>query len=81
MGLRIVDIKDMPNYNSVVRDNISSVSCGDVIICAYFAENTGGGSPIFVQYPSCKKHGAMNKVSKDGIWRCLSCGVGCYQVE
>ena len=22
--------------------------------------------------PSCKKHGAMNKVSPDGIWRCIS---------
>ena len=23
-------------------------------------------------YPHCKKHGAMNKVTKEGIWRCLS---------
>lgn len=22
--------------------------------------------------PHCKKHGAMNKVSKDGVWRCIS---------
>lgn len=22
--------------------------------------------------PHCKIHGAMNKVSKDGIWRCIS---------
>lgn len=22
--------------------------------------------------PHCKKHGAMNKITKDGIWRCIS---------
>lgn len=22
--------------------------------------------------PHCKKHGAMNKVDKEGIWRCIS---------
>ena len=22
--------------------------------------------------PNCRKHGAMNKVSVDGIWRCIS---------
>jgi len=31
-------------------------------------------------YPYCKKHGAMNKVSKDGIWRYLECHVGCKEV-
>ena len=32
-------------------------------------------------YPYCTSHGAMNKVSKDGIWRCLTCGVGAYEIE
>ena len=27
-------------------------------------------------YPSCSEHGAMNKVSKHGVWRCLMCHVG-----
>lgn len=27
-------------------------------------------------YPHCRKHGAMNLVSKHGIWRCLMCHVG-----
>ena len=22
--------------------------------------------------PHCKKHGAMNKITKDGFWRCIS---------
>jgi hypothetical protein len=22
--------------------------------------------------PHCKKHGAMNKITKDGVWRCIS---------
>lgn len=30
-------------------------------------------------YPICKQHGAMNKVSPYGIWRCLTCGEGCYE--
>ncbi len=29
-----------------------------------------------VIYPHCLVHGAMNKVSKYGIWRCLMCHVG-----
>lgn len=34
-------------------------------------------------YPSCIRHGAMNKVSPDGIWRCLAlgCNNGCYQLQ
>lgn len=29
-----------------------------------------------IGYPSCSQHGAMNKVSKNGMWRCLTCHVG-----
>ena len=28
------------------------------------------------KYPYCREHGAMNKVSKHGMWRCLMCHVG-----
>jgi hypothetical protein len=40
-----------------------------------------------IGYPNCKLHGAMNKVTKDGIWRCIStytktsdngCRAGCW---
>lgn len=27
-------------------------------------------------YPYCSEHGAMNKVSKHGLWRCLMCHIG-----
>ena len=29
--------------------------------------------------PHCKKHGAMNKITQDGFWRCLS--VTGYKLE
>lgn len=28
------------------------------------------------EYPYCSVHGAMNKVSKFGLWRCLECHIG-----
>ncbi len=28
------------------------------------------------QYPYCSEHGAMNMVSKFGLWRCLMCHIG-----
>ena len=28
------------------------------------------------EYPYCSEHGAMNKVSKHGMWRCLACHIG-----
>ena len=32
---------------------------------------------LFVnKYPYCSVHGAMNKVSKYGLWRCLTCHIG-----
>ncbi len=64
---KFVDIKDMPNYNPIVRDHVESVSKGEL--------------KILNGTPHCKKHGAMNKVSKDGIWRCLMCGVGCFELR
>ena len=27
---------------------------------------------IVNNYPHCKEHGAMNKMTQDGIWRCVS---------
>jgi len=32
---------------------------------------------IFINgYPHCSEHGAMNMVSKHGMWRCLTCHIG-----
>jgi hypothetical protein len=30
--------------------------------------------------PSCSRHGAMNKVTPEGIWRCLMCNEGAYEL-
>lgn len=27
-------------------------------------------------YPSCSKHGAMNRVASAPLWRCLNCNIG-----
>jgi hypothetical protein len=32
-------------------------------------------------YPYCQKHGAMNKVSPFGMWRCLTCHIGFDEVK
>ncbi len=67
----IVDIGDMPNYDPKVKDGIDSVSSGRVILKKY---KSG-------QYPHCIEHGAMLRVSIDGIWRCPTCRAGCYELE
>ena len=32
------------------------------------------------KYPYCSNHGAMLKVSKEGIWRCYLCHIGWDEV-
>ncbi len=27
-------------------------------------------------YPACSRHGAMNRVSRQQMWRCLECNIG-----
>jgi len=44
-------------------------------------EVSSGKIFLFNGYPYCKEHGAMNKVSKDGIWRCLMCHAGCLEIN
>lgn len=80
--MKIVDICKMPNYNPKVKDNANSVSEGRVQIRTIHLEGSGYGIDVLT-YPECVKHGAMNRVSKEGIWRCLAdrCGVGCFEVE
>ena len=72
MERKIIDLKNMPNFNIEVRNGIDSVSTGKVFLmkCA----TTG-----VKLYPTCYQHGAMNKVTKEGIWRCLMCNVGCWE--
>lgn len=75
--MKIVDLKDMPGANLSVPNGMDSVGLGRVVLRG----NRGGRRTPFT--PHCVTHGAMNKVSQDGIWRCLQhgCHVGCYQVN
>ena len=60
-----MDIKDMPNYNSEIKNEVDSVSQGKVTWTRHKA--------------TCHEHIAMLCVSKDRkIWRCPECHVGCY---
>jgi len=59
-------IKDLDKYSNVC-DSGKDVTNGKVIL----KEN----------YPFCVIHGFMNKVSKDGIWRCIMCNVGCFELK
>lgn len=64
--MKLIDIKEMPDYNPAVPNGSDSVSQGVVTLL--------GGSPW------CKYHGAMNCVSTNRkIWRCLTCHAGCYR--
>ena len=63
---QLLDIKDMPNFNPVAGSRgIASVTTGKV----YWTMKNK---------VTCKVHGAMNKVSQEGIWRCIACGEGAY---
>ena len=64
----------MPNFNPEIKNGVDSVDKGHLEIRSVFNNGFVGN------YPHCKKHGCMLKVSKDGICRCgeIHCSVGCY---
>lgn len=70
---QFTDIANMPMFNTGVLNGQRSVSNGKVIVKFYEHFNDN--------YPECVQHGAMNKVSESGIWRCceLGCNVGAYE--
>lgn len=63
----------MPDYNPAVPNGIDSVSTGKVFLKEWLNK----------LYPACINHGALLKVSKDGIWRCgeIHCSNGCYELK
>ena len=64
--MKIYDLKEMPNINSKSgAHGLDSVSTGKV-----FWTNKNK--------VTCHKHGAMNKMSPNGIWRCIMCNEGAY---
>ncbi len=76
--MNIVDIQQMPGFNPDVKNGLDCVTQGNVhcVTKCYLSRDERFGS-----YPYCKLHGAMLKVSRDGIWRCgeLGCSCGCYE--
>jgi len=63
---KLLDIKDMPNFNSAVKNGVLSVSDGKII---WTEEN----------YVTCIEHGACLCVNKERtIWRCPTCNEGAY---
>ena len=58
-------------------------------ISLVYLTRTPGGGLLLRRTPHCALHGAMNKVSPDGIWRCITttsatagkrCNAGCLEV-
>lgn len=82
----LIDIKEMPGYNPEVTNGADSVSAGLVRMheCGFGSfgpcPDTGWTKWTAHTTPYCKFHGAMLRVSKDGIYRCgeLGCDTGCY---
>ena len=64
--MTIIDLKESPYKDSKAQNGFDSVSAGKVVL-----QGT----------PHCVKHGAMNKMDPSGLWRCIMCNVGCFQVE
>lgn len=60
-----------------IPNAISIESDYEILFCPFY------GDRIIKEmtYPVCKVHGAMNKVSREGIWRCLACNVGCFEIN
>jgi len=64
--VKIMDIKDMPRFNPIVKNGIDSVSTGKIF---WTDEN----------YVTCREHWACLAVSRDcRIWRCSVCHEGAY---
>jgi hypothetical protein len=68
----------MPGFNPSVTNGVDSVSRGLVHKEIYYDLS----DECLCISPVCINHGAMNRVSKDGIYRCLQigCNNGCYMI-
>jgi len=70
--MKVIDLKDSPYSDSKAINGFDSVSVGKVVL-----KTTRDNVQ---ETPHCVNHGAMNKVDQSGLWRCITCGVGCYQI-
>jgi hypothetical protein len=67
---RLLDISDMPNFNSSVKDGLHSVTEGKVF---WFRQENG------IETVYYKEHGACLCLNKDmTIWRCPTCHEGAF---
>lgn len=60
-----------------IPNAISIESYYEILFCPFCGERIISE----MTYPTCKQHGAMNKVSEEGIWRCTACNAGCFEVK
>ena len=75
----IIDIKEMPNFNSEVKNGLDNVSKGEV----FFGKNDWMPE-IAVPTVCCIEHGAMLNVAeteKGYIWRCPTCNRGAFEIK
>ncbi len=70
--MKIVDLMDSPYADSSAKNGFDSVSTGKVYL--------DSSSWEIDDTPHCSVHKAMNKVDPSGLWRCLMCGVGAFQL-
>ena len=93
------DVQDMPDYHPSVKDRAGHVDCvtkGEVKLIPSPDANGDMSWPggVLHPYPVCVLHGAMARMTREGIYRCIgvystaggkfvdtTCGVGCYYGE
>jgi hypothetical protein len=68
MKPKLIDIKDMPDFNPLVKNGLTSVSEGKI----FWTDNNK---------VTCKEHGACLCLNSDrSIWRCQTCNEGAYVI-
>jgi hypothetical protein len=68
MKPKLIDIKDMPEFNPIVKNGLTSVSTRLI----YWTEQNK---------VTCKEHGACLCLNKEkSIWRCPTCNEGAYVI-
>jgi len=81
--IKLIDIKDMKNYNPVVKNGVDSVSMGKI----YFGHPIEISKELLkysVETVCCIKHGAILQVAKTEqgtLWRCPACNEGCIKLK
>jgi hypothetical protein len=68
MQAKLIDIRDMPNFNPIVKNGLISVSEGKI----FWTENNK---------VTCKEHGACLCLNIERtLWRCPTCNEGAFVI-